>query len=121
MPKRKKSKLKSKSKSRMIGIILVLVIVATSVIMWHDGVIGTTSIRDINQGDVESGTAVTIKGELTILVGNLMTVSENGAGIGFMWEGTKPPLHSIVVVRGIVDNPIWLRDVTSVDAVWIFA
>ena len=119
MPKKKKSK--NKSKSRMIGIILVLVIIATSVIMWHDGVILTTSIRDINQGDVESGTSVTIKGELTILVGNLMTVSENGAGIGFMWEGTKPPLHSIVVVRGVVENPIWLRDVTSVEAIWVLS
>jgi alpha-acetolactate decarboxylase len=92
-----------------------------SFVAWHDGFVGTTSIKDINQGEIESGTAVTIKGELTILVGNLMTVSADGAAIGFMWEGTKPPLNSIVVVRGVVENPIWLRDVTSVDAIWIFS
>jgi alpha-acetolactate decarboxylase len=119
MPRKKKSK--SKSNTKIIGIIILIVIIAVGVITWHDGLIGTTSIRDINQGDVESGTAVTIKGELTLLLGNVMTVSGDGGALGFLWEGTKPPMNSIIVVRGIVENPIWLRDVSSVEAVWIFS
>jgi hypothetical protein len=121
MPKKKKSKSKGTSRLKLIGIICVIAIIAFSFVLWHDGMIGVTSIRDINQGDFEEGTAVTIKGELILIMGDLMTVSGDGGVIGFRWEGTKPPLNSIVVVRGIVQNAIWLRDVTSVDAVWIFA
>ena len=122
MPKKKKkSKLNGTSKLKLIGIICVIAIISFSFVLWYDGMIRTTSIRDINQSDIEAGTAVTIKGELVLIMEDVMTVSGDGGVIGFRWEGTKPPLNSIVVVRGIVQNSIWLRDFTSVDTVWIFS
>ncbi len=108
------------SKGKAIGIVLVIAIVAIGIVAWHDGLFGVTQIRDINQGDIDVGTAVTIKGELTARLGNLVTVNTGSNFVAFLWEGEIPPLHSIVVVRGTVESFISLTDVTSVDAVWIF-
>ena len=89
------------AKGKGIALIIVIAVVTIGVTSWHDGLFGTTEIRDINQGDLAVGTAVTIKGELTARLGNFLTVSSDDYGVGFIWEGTAPPLHSIVVVRGL--------------------
>ena len=45
--------------------LIIVIVVGTVIVVWHNGQIGVTSIADINAGDVEIGTAVTVKGELT--------------------------------------------------------
>jgi hypothetical protein len=107
------------SKSKGIAVVLLIAVVAIGIVAWHDGLIGTTSIRDINQGDIAVGTAVTIKGELTVVLFDLCTVATDNGLIVFTWDGSKPPLNSIVVVRGTVSSIGSLSDVTSVDSVWI--
>ncbi len=108
------------SKGKAVGLVMVVAIIAVAIVAWHDGLFGTTEIRDINQGDIDNRTAVTIKGELTARIGNLLTVKDGSYFVAFFWEGEIPALHSIVVVRGTVSSVISLADVTSVDAVWIF-
>ena len=116
MPKKKKGK----SVSKILLVIVALVVVSVGVVAWHDGLIGLTSINDINDGLVSNGTVVTIKGELTGRLGNFITVNNGMNFIGFVWEGAST-LNSIVVVRGIVSSIISLSNVTSVEVVWIFA
>lgn len=111
---------KKKNTKRNALIVLVLIAVG-GVIAWHDGLFGITAIRDINQGELDTGTNVRIKGEVTAIVGNLMTVSDgDGHTVAFSWSGDKPALGSIVVVSGEVSSFISLSDVSSVWAVWIF-
>lgn len=115
MPKKKKGKPVAK-----ILLVLVLVAVVTiGVVAWHDGLIGLTSINDINDGLVSIGTAVSIKGEVTIRIGNLVTVNDGLNFVFFEWAGAST-LNSIVVVRGAVSSLVSLSNVTSVDIVWIF-
>ncbi|MBD3157394.1 MAG: hypothetical protein GF309_01275 [Candidatus Lokiarchaeota archaeon] len=117
---RRKMPRKKNNTKRNALIVLVLIAVG-GVIAWHDGLFGITAIRDINQGELDTGTNVRIKGELTAIVGNLMTVSDgDGHTVAFSWSGDKPALGSIVVVSGEVSSFISLSDVSSVWAVWIF-
>ena len=60
MPRKKKSS----SKSRNILVTLVVGIVAFGLIAWHDGLIGASAISEINAGNVDNGTSVTVKGEI---------------------------------------------------------
>ena len=118
MPKRKKV-----SKGKVFGLLFGIIIIAVIIIAWHDGVIGATSIADINGGNVSNGTAVTVKGELIYVLGNSFIVipPEGGfQGLLFTWEGWIPPEHSIVVVTGTVSSLVTLSDVTSLRAVIIF-
>ena len=103
----------------LLGIVLIAV-VTIGVVAWHDGLIGLTSMNDINDGLVANGTHVTVKGELTGRLGNFITINDGANVLGFVWEGAST-LNSIVVVRGIVSSFITLSNVTSVDVVWIFA
>ncbi|MGY5853518.1 MAG: hypothetical protein RTU92_08145 [Candidatus Thorarchaeota archaeon] len=115
MPKKKRSIVKP------LGIIILVAVVAIGVVSWHDGLFDTvSSIRDINQGDIDVGTVVTIKGELIVRVGNTFTVADGPNGVYFTWEGASPPLNSIVIVRGTVAYWLSLSDVTTFDAVWVF-
>lgn len=97
----------------------MLTIVTIGVVAWHDGLIGLTSINDINDGLVSNGTHVTVKGEVTARLGNFLTIMDGPNGLGFVWEGAST-LNSIVVVRGVVTSFLTLGNVTSVDVVWIF-
>lgn len=114
-----------RKKSSKLPLILVLIIIgAAGFLAYHDGLIGTTSMRDINQGDIAEGTAVSVKGEINYVSGFGVTVvtivDSNDNFVVFSYDGTLPPQNSIVVARGIVDGPYSLRDVTSIDAVWVF-
>jgi hypothetical protein len=115
MPKRKKGK----PIAKIFLVVVVIVIVSLGVVSWHDGLFGLTSINDINDGLVSVGTPVSVKGEITARVGNLVTVQDGLNILGFTWTGAST-LNSIVVVRGVVSSFITLADVTSVDIVWIF-
>ncbi len=113
---------KKKSNKKAIGMVFLIIIVAVGVVAWHDGLIGVTSIAEINAGNVDNGTSVTIKGRLVFRAGNLHTVrSISGDNfIIFEWAGSSPPLDSIVVVRGVVSSIGTLSDVSSVEVVWVF-
>ncbi len=114
---------KGGSSKRNIALLLVVVIVVTiGIIASHDGLIGTTSIADINNGNVPNGTQVVVKGELTARLGDLHTVTVLGGSntLLFTWSGSSPSLHSIIVVRGTVSSIVTLSDVSSVDVVWVF-
>lgn len=117
MPKKK-----GKSSGKIIiGIILVAVI-AVAILGWHDGLFGVTPIENINNFSVDNGTAVTIKGEITLIFGDLVTISDSTGSLGFTWaDSGSLSLHSIVVVRGVVSSFITLTDVSSVALVWLIA
>jgi len=116
IPKKKKGK----PIAKILLVVVVIAIVTVGVVAWHDGLIGLTSIKDINDGLVPIGTSVAIKGEVTFRLFNSVTVSVGFNLVTFVWEGTST-LHSIVVVRGVVSSFVTLEDVTSVDIVWMFA
>ena len=115
MPKKKKGK----SIAKILLVVVVLAVVTVGVVAWHDGLIGLTSINDINDGLVANGTSVAIKGEVTIVFGNLVTVNDGLNFVAFEWAGASQ-LNSIVVVRGTVSSVVSLANVTSMDIVWIF-
>jgi len=115
MPKKK-----GKPVTKIILVVVMLAIVTIGIVAWHDGLIGLTSINDINDGLVPNGTHVTVKGEVTARLGNFLTIQDGANGLGFVWEGSST-LNSIVVVRGVVTSILTLGNVTSVDVVWIFA
>ncbi len=113
---------KKKSSKKAIGVALFIIIVAVGIVAWQDGLIGEASIADINAGNIDNGTAVTIKGKLIFRAGNLHTVKSLSGDnfVIFEWAGSSPPLDSIVVVRGVVSSIGTLSDVTSVEVVWVF-
>ena len=115
MPKKK-----GKPISKILLVVVLIAVITVGVVAWHDGLIGLTSINDINDSLVPNGTHVTVKGELTGRLGNFITINDGLNGLGFVWEGAST-LNSIVVVRGIVSSFLTLSNVTSVDVVWIFA
>jgi hypothetical protein len=103
----------------LLGVVLIAV-VAVGVIAWHDGLIGITSIKDINDGLIAAGTPVTIKGEVTFRLLNVITITQGSNSVLINWAGAST-LNSIVVVRGIVSSILTLVNVTSVDIVWLFS
>ena len=120
LPPKKRSRKKKRSNRNLILAIVIIAVVAVGLVSWHDGFIGRTPIADINSNDVSNGTMVTVKGEVTFILFDAMIITdENNDVIGFSWDGTKPPLHSIVVVRGEVSSVVTLTHVTSVEVVWI--
>lgn len=116
MPKKKKGK----PIAKILLVVVVIAIVTVGVISWHDGLIGLTSINDINDGLVPFGTFVAVKGEVTLRVGNFITISTGSNFVIIEWAGAST-LNSIVVVRGAVSSIITLANVTSVDVVWLFS
>ncbi|TFG30879.1 hypothetical protein EU528_07645 [Candidatus Thorarchaeota archaeon] len=116
MPKKKKGK----PIAKILLVVVVIAVVAIGVVAWHDGLIGLTSINDINDGLVSIGTAVAIKGEVTGRLGNWITVNDGLNFVAFEWTGASA-LNTIVVVRGVVSSIISLDNVTSLDIVWIFS
>ncbi|MHA2378440.1 MAG: hypothetical protein ACXADO_07370 [Candidatus Thorarchaeota archaeon] len=115
MPKKRRS-----PKGKAVFVVVVIAVIVVAVIAWHDGLIATTSIADINSGDVSVGTLVTVKGELTGRLGNVHTVSHGSNFLVFTWEGTSPPLNSIIVVTGEVSSLLSLDSVTAVRQILIF-
>ncbi len=116
MPKKKQGK----PIAKILLVIVVIAVITIGVISWHDGLFGLTSINDINDGLVPVGTNVAIKGEVTLRVGNILTISDGPNFVFVQWEGSST-LHSIVVVRGNVATIASLENVTSLDVVWFFS
>ncbi len=117
MPKKK-----GKSTSKILIVIILIAVVSIAIVGWHDGLIGTTPMGSINDFTVESGTAVTVKGEITLIVLTVVTIADSTGGVAFEWaDASSLTLHTLVVVRGVVFSPHILTDVSSVAQVWIFA
>ncbi len=116
MPRKKKGQ----SKTKILLVIVVIAVVTVGVVAWHDGLIGITRVQDINNGTVSVGSSVVVKGEITFRFGNLITISDDGNIVAFIWSGPST-LNSIVVVRGVVESFVMLTDVTSMEVVWIFS
>ena len=107
-------------------LILVVVTGSTCVVAWHDGYGQLTKISDINEGIIPVGTAVTVKGNVTQvlieLVGNtqFVFISDGSGSLDFEWGDSAPSEHSVIVVRGTVSSESSLRNVTFCDVVWLF-
>lgn len=114
MPKKK-----GRPVAKILLVVVLIGVIAVGFIAYHDGLIGLTSINDINDNLVDIGTHVSVKGEVTLRVGNIITVSDGANFVFFEWDGAST-LNSIVVVRGSVSSIVSLANVTSVDVVWIF-
>ncbi len=108
--------------------IIVLVIASGYVVAWHDGLGEFTRISDINDGTIPVGTVVTVKGNITQVLGLpmlpnhlLITMRDNSGSLMFSWMGSAPSEYSIAVVRGTVSySHDYLRNVTFFEAVWLF-
>jgi hypothetical protein len=114
MPKKK-----GRPVAKILLVVVLIAVVTVGIVAWHDGLIGLTSINDINDGLVPFGTAVSVKGEITARLGNIITIQDGANLLLFDWAGAST-LNSIVVVRGVVTSVLTLANVTSVDVVWIF-
>jgi hypothetical protein len=124
---------KKNSKSRLLVVVVIIALVAGAVVMYHDGLIGTTPIEDILEWnitdgfDMNDGTAVSVKGTITNIntLLNWVTISDGTGSIGFEWGFADDlTVDSVVVVRGIVETELmvlrFLDDVSSVQVVWLF-
>ena len=118
---------KTMPKQLRLGIIVVIMIgslVSTLVIAWHDDIGQITPISDINSGRVPIGSVVTIKGNLSQLLRDAAfgylhpTIVDANGSLKFTWRGVAPELYSIVIVRGTVVGPHYLRNVTAFHEVW---
>lgn len=117
------------SKNLRRSVIIFSLIILTSVtlgVAWHDGVYDITLISEINNGNVPEGTTVTIKGNITQvlieLMGNtlIITVNDGTGSLRFSQLESSPPVNSLVVVRGYVSSSHYLRNVSFLDTVWFF-
>ena len=110
---------KKKRSTRTILIIVVLIAVAgVTVVAWHDGLIMTTPLGEINNLNVSSG-AVRVRGEITAISGTTITLHDGTGTVLFEWAGPAT-LNSIVVVTGSVSSAHFLHQVSSVEPVWLF-
>ncbi|MGY5877028.1 MAG: hypothetical protein RTU30_14855 [Candidatus Thorarchaeota archaeon] len=111
-----------KKKGRPIGkILLVFVIigvVSIGVIAWHDGLVGITSMGEINNLNISGGTSVRLKGEITS-IGSMLTASDGTGAVSFTWSGPVT-LNWVVVITGVVGSAHVMQSVSAVDPVWIF-
>ncbi|TFG34176.1 hypothetical protein EU527_04820 [Candidatus Thorarchaeota archaeon] len=123
MPKKKKG-----SNSKILVAVLIIALVACAVVIYHDGLVGVTPIDDINDFDIDDGTAVTVKGRITNIetITNWVIINDGSGSIGFEW-GFADDLeeNTVVVVRGVVKTTLivirYISDVTSVQPIWLFA
>ena len=114
MPKKK-----GKPVTKILLVVVVIAIVTFGVIGWHDGILGITPYSEINNLNIDSGTNVRVRGEITAIVLGVVTLSDGSGGVAFLWAGPAT-LNSIVVVTGTVQSAHWLHLVSSVEVVWIF-
>ncbi len=114
--KRKKSKIKP------IAILLILIGVSVAIIAWRDGILSTTSIENINNGEIPNGTTVTVRAKMSGIILNMVSVVgiDGTGGLMFIWEGAKPATNSIVVIRGNISSPFTLNNVMRFEEVWLF-
>jgi len=118
MPKKKKGS----SASKILIVVILIAIVSFAVVGWHDGLIGVTPMGSINDFTIDSGTAVTVKGNITLILLTVVTIVDSTGGVAFEWaDAGSLTLHSVVVVRGVVFSLHILTDVSSVAPVWLFA
>ncbi len=114
MPKKK-----GKPIGKILIVVVLIVVVSFGVIGWHDGLFGITPMGDINNLTVSSGTTVRMKGEVTAIVGSLVTASDGTGGVVFTWDGPIT-LNAKIVITGVVGSAHVMQSVSAVDTVWIF-
>lgn len=114
MPKKK-----GKPIGKVIIVVVLIAVVSFGVIAWHDGLFGITPMGDINNLTVSSGTNVRMKGEVTAIVGSLVTASDGTGVVVFTWGGAIT-LNAKIVITGIVGSAHIMQSVSAVDTVWIF-
>jgi hypothetical protein len=126
MPRKKKG-----SNSKTIGAVLLIVILAVGIIAIHDGLIGVTPIENLLEGDlvdgwdINDGTAVTVKGNISSIVGDWVIIYDDTGAIGFDWnDADSLEVGMTIVVRGETDTTLLIIrtiDASSVTPVWLFA
>ena len=118
MPKKKKGS----NTSKILVVVILIAVVAVAFIAWHDGKIGVTSLGDINDFTVDSGTAVRVRGTITLIALTAVTINDGTGGVLFSWpDAASLSIGDIVVVTAEVFSPHILTDVTSVQQIWVFA
>ncbi len=125
MPKKKKG-----SNSKTIGAVLLVALIAVGIVIIHDGMVGVTAIEDILEFDIvdgfamNDGTAVTVKGEITNIAGDWVTINDGTGSISFEWNDADTLEEGmVVVVRGETDTQLVIFriiDASSVQVVWLF-
>jgi hypothetical protein len=117
MPKKK-----GRSTSKILIVIVLIAVVSIAIVSWHDGLIGATPMGSINDLTIDSGTVVTVKGEITLILLTVVTIADSTGGLAFEWaDASSLTLHTLVVVTGVVFSAHILTDVSSVAQVWVFA
>jgi NADH:ubiquinone oxidoreductase subunit 3 (subunit A) len=109
-------------RNKIAGLFVLLILFggALSFVAYHDGVFGVTSIQDISDGNVPSGTIVRVRGELTWSSSSQLFITDGTNSLYVAWTGTIPPLHSLLIVVGEVSSTSSLTNVQSVEVVWLF-
>ncbi|MFX1537542.1 MAG: hypothetical protein ACFFDI_25345 [Promethearchaeota archaeon] len=108
-----------RSTGLILVIIVVVAVVSIGVIAWHDGIIGTTPMGEINNLNVPGGTVVRLKGEISGISGTSITAHDATGVVSFTWSGSLT-LNSIVVITGVVGSAHVMQSVSAVDPIWIF-
>ena len=90
---------KKKSSTKMIIIVVVIIAIGgLGIVAWHDGLIGSTPLEQMNNLTVSSG-AVTVRGNITAIAGTTITLHDGTGTVLFEWAGPAT-VGTIVVVRG---------------------
>ncbi|MGY5860413.1 MAG: hypothetical protein RTU63_13665 [Candidatus Thorarchaeota archaeon] len=118
MPKKKKI-----SRNTILVIVILFVAVsAVGVVAVHDGKLAPTPMESINDMTIASDTPVTVRGVITGIVATSVTVRDATGVVVFNWaDAASLTPYTLVVVRGVVNSVHTLKDVTSVEQVWLFA
>jgi hypothetical protein len=115
------AKKKKLSASKILVVVVLIVVVAIGFVGWHDGLIGMTPMGDINEGTVDTGAAVTAKGEISLILAGWITIGDTTDAVTFPWADVASfSAHTLVVVRRYVSS-LHVLDASSVERVWLFA
>ncbi len=117
MPKKKGS-----NTSKILLVVLVVAVISVAFLAWHDGKIGVTPLGSINDLSIDTGTPVRVRGTITIILLNSVTITDGTGTVVFTWaDADSLTVSSIIIVTAEVNTAHTLVDVTSVSTVWIFA
>ncbi|MHA2064057.1 MAG: hypothetical protein ACXABY_06720 [Candidatus Thorarchaeota archaeon] len=110
---------------------MIVLVLALSITIWHDGMFRDTSIRDINAGEVEIGSVVTVKGPMYTSKSQLadyrisvyidrIYIGDQLPQVSFLWNGDVPANRTIVIVTGTLNSIHSLVNVTYFQPAWLF-
>ncbi|MHA1905569.1 MAG: hypothetical protein ACW968_16390 [Candidatus Thorarchaeota archaeon] len=124
-----------KLRENKCAVTMVVLVLALFITIWHDGMFRDTSIRDINAGEVEIGSVVTIKGPMYTERGDIYSqladyrisvyvariyVGDQLPQVSFFWSGDVPANRTIVIVTGTLNSIHSLVNVTYFQPAWLF-